>query len=459
MQSTAALAIRFSNDTPGLVAIINDRADLERARTEHWYRIPVRTAPDGLLSARWVAFYLTASFGTEKWSVRYWAVIQQITEVRRIELLPAEPDHPRANDPYYRLALGSLEERGEPIFSRRRRRIVFIPTVWHKFVNALEINDLHHGSPLEDRLWAALKQEGIDAERQWFEGTRDTLYCLDFAVFCPERNIDVECDGDTWHSNPERAREDNARNNFLEQRGWHVLRFNSGQLNQELAGCVQGVRNTIHRCGGLCLPDGTVRCLDGTGGKDASAFYNRLPHNRLLPPGASDPAIQPGTGPDRGTTSEVRALLALAKKGERRSVLAELESKHGTGVLAGALASAMKVLGPRLRERAVWCLGEIGQHPMVVEALAACLSEESKRNIRGLAYSICAKIQAYQLEDEILRRIDEESDRVLHYALKALAKCGSSTAISTIQRVLSRPQPDYVRKAGEDAIRRCTRWW
>src|SRR5207237_862060 len=109
--------------------------------------------------------------------------------------------------------------------------------------------------------------------------------------------------------------------------------------------------------------------------------------------------------------------------------------------------------------RAVWCLGELGRHPMVVEALAACLSEESSPNIRGLAYSICAKIQAYQLEDTILLRLGEENDRVLQYALKALAKCGSSTAISAIQRVLARPQPDYVRKAAEQAIQCCTRWW
>ena len=126
MLSNSTLATRFSKDTQDVVAIMNNRADLERARTEHWYRIPVRTAPAGLLSVRWVAFYLTASFGTDKWSVRYWAEILRITEVRRIELLPTEPDHPRANDPYYRLALGPLQERGEPIFSRRRRRIVAV---------------------------------------------------------------------------------------------------------------------------------------------------------------------------------------------------------------------------------------------------------------------------------------------------------------------------------------------
>src|SRR5204862_3715458 len=141
-----------------------------------------------------------------------------ITGAGRFDLLPVEGAHALANNRYYRLALGPLQERGEPSFSRRRRRIVFIPSIWHKFATALEINDLHHGSPLEDRLWAAFKQEGIEAERQWFERRAETIYCLDFALFCPQRNIDVECDGDMWHSNPKRARGDNQRNNFLEQR-------------------------------------------------------------------------------------------------------------------------------------------------------------------------------------------------------------------------------------------------
>jgi hypothetical protein len=84
------------------------------------------------------------------------------------------------------------------------------------------------------------------------------LYCLDFALFCPERNINVECDRDRWHSNPQQASLDNVRNNFLKQRGWHVLRFNSAQLNQRLPECLQDIRNTIQCCGGLYAPEQPV---------------------------------------------------------------------------------------------------------------------------------------------------------------------------------------------------------
>ena len=57
-------------------------------------------------------------------------------------------------------------------------------------------------------------QEEIEAERQWLEF--DSRCCQNFALFCPERNIDVECDGDTWHIKPDAAAHDNTRNNFME---------------------------------------------------------------------------------------------------------------------------------------------------------------------------------------------------------------------------------------------------
>lgn len=120
---------RFADTAPGLVAILNNRPDFGRARDEHWYRIPVRTAPERLSEIRWIAFYLTQAFGAEKWSVRYWARVKGVTQVRRSRLLPNEPAHPRADQMYFRLSLSPLQQRPEPIFSRRRRRIVFIPSI------------------------------------------------------------------------------------------------------------------------------------------------------------------------------------------------------------------------------------------------------------------------------------------------------------------------------------------
>ena len=95
-----------------------------------------------------------------------------------------------------------------------------------KFEAAVEINDLWDESPLEDRLWAIFKQARIRAERQYPVEVEDRTYFLDFAIFCNQGKIDIETDGDTWHSDPERIPLDNQRDTDLVSKGWHVMRFN-----------------------------------------------------------------------------------------------------------------------------------------------------------------------------------------------------------------------------------------
>jgi very-short-patch-repair endonuclease len=234
-----------------LVAIVKDRRDLEIARTERWYRIPVRSAPKNLEAARWLAFYQTKAFGEERWAIRYYAPILGRSILKRRDLLPDQPDHPRAHQDYYKLELGELHCLERPIISRRGRRVVFIPTTWEKFCRAEEINDLFHESPLEDALYDELKRHRIESERQFFVRVGSACYCLDFAIFCRRGNIDIECDGETWHSDPKGLRRDRHRNNILASAGWAVLRFGSRELADQMALCLRLVRATIRAHGGL----------------------------------------------------------------------------------------------------------------------------------------------------------------------------------------------------------------
>lgn len=85
----------------------------------------------------------------------------------------------------------SIQHLPQPIYSRRYRRIVFIPTTWVKFITAVEINDLIDGSPLEDRLWAEFKRCTIAAERQEFIVARGNDYALESACVCSSPSADV----------------------------------------------------------------------------------------------------------------------------------------------------------------------------------------------------------------------------------------------------------------------------
>ena len=238
-----------------LVAIINNVLDFAVARDQHWYRIPVRSAGKWLKDCwppQWLAFYQTKVFGQQAYSINYYAQVLNIRRVYRWQLFADQPRNTKSNQRYYQLFLGPLGQLPKPILSRRRRRIVFIATTWQKFVNAVEINDLSDESPLEDLLWAELKGWQIQAERQEFVKVGGRDYALDFAIHCALSKLDVETDGDTWHANPEKAAQDNLRDNALEMAGWRLLRFNTSQIREQMTQyCLPTVVATVNSLGGV----------------------------------------------------------------------------------------------------------------------------------------------------------------------------------------------------------------
>lgn len=64
--------------------------------------------------------------------------------------------------------------------------------------------------------------------------------------------LDVETDGDLWHADPRRIPLDNLRDNDLETAGWKLLRFNTRQINEQLADyCLPTVVENINNLGGV----------------------------------------------------------------------------------------------------------------------------------------------------------------------------------------------------------------
>lgn len=232
---------------PVLVAIMNDLMDFEIAKRYHWYRIPVDSPLKEVEKYKYIAFYQTKIFREEKWAVNYIAKIHGIERVKRIELLPEEKDNPKANNLYYKIRIGTLIRLKNPIPSRALRRIVFIPTTMEKIKTAKEINDLYNNSPLEDRLWENLKKNNIYADRQFYFNRK---YCLDFAIKCNEGSIDIECDGKKWHSGEEKIENDRDRNNRLTSKGWHILRFGTKDINENMDKCMDIIKETIRTLAG-----------------------------------------------------------------------------------------------------------------------------------------------------------------------------------------------------------------
>lgn len=210
-------------EDPVLIALVSRPRDMDLVRSEHWYRIPVTHAPRQVAQARYLAFYLTGAFGEDRWSVREYALVRGHELVRRKDLLPGEPDHPRAQDAYLKIQLGPLLRLPHPILSRSGRRMLFIWTTGARFSSAVELNDLLSTGHADDLLWAQLQAEGISAERHVIMREGRIRYRVDYWIACAMGDLAIFL-GDT----PRRSRPGS---------NWHRLCFSEEEITQELSRC------------------------------------------------------------------------------------------------------------------------------------------------------------------------------------------------------------------------------
>lgn len=100
------------------------------------------------------------------------------------------------------------------------------------------------------KLYNVLKEKRIDCELEYEFG----FYHIDIGI--PFYKIAIEVDGDYWHGNQkiykiltkqqkDRQSRDKARNTYLANRGWIVLRFWTSKIDKEIEFCVNKIIETI----------------------------------------------------------------------------------------------------------------------------------------------------------------------------------------------------------------------
>ena len=240
-----------------LVAVLPETKDWQLLHEQLWYRIPVGTAPpiirDG--KAEFIAFYHTAKFQEDlKWKVVKFARIKRIVTATRQELFPHEsPLSKKARKRYFKIEFDELIELEQPIVSLRGHRIVFVPTSEERFFSGTtNFNRLFKGSPLEEQMADLIDSMAIAYEREWcYYVDKDKFYYLDFAIFCKDGNIDIECDGDEFHTGNEHVHYDKTRNNELESYKWSVLRYTTKHFREEKEHIRKTLYKTIDEYGGV----------------------------------------------------------------------------------------------------------------------------------------------------------------------------------------------------------------
>ncbi len=143
-----------------LVAVLKSRRDLEIARVLGWYRIPIRSAPK-TIRVDWMAFYQPGVFGKEKHAIHFVAPVRGFELTTRADLLRDEPDHPAADEPYFKVQLGPLERLPRPIPARRLRRLTFLFTTGERLLQANDVAELAVPPSKEhDHLWRLIRERG-----------------------------------------------------------------------------------------------------------------------------------------------------------------------------------------------------------------------------------------------------------------------------------------------------------
>lgn len=239
-----------------LIALLKDKIDLMYLFKEGWYRIPLkrdRVLPKMIKNntIEYIAFYQGKIFGEDGFKINYYAKIKQIKIVERNELFPNEPNNPKTFDKYYKIEIEDLIKLKKPIVSNKKRIIIFINSNLDKFLSAKEINDLYVGSPIEEKMWKQLKENMIPAEREFHEKIKNSNYFIDFALFCKNIKIALECDGDTFHLKEQDVKYDKKRDNNLKSKGWNVLRYTTDEINYDIKNVIYQVKESINRYGGI----------------------------------------------------------------------------------------------------------------------------------------------------------------------------------------------------------------
>ncbi|MFH1162355.1 MAG: DUF559 domain-containing protein [Candidatus Jorgensenbacteria bacterium] len=233
-----------------LVGILKRRRDLAILLREHWYRMPVAKAPRRAF--HYLAFYQPALFGRLGRCIRYYARTVRSRVRTRRDLLPDEATHPDAGKQYQQIHVGRIQQLPRPIRNVPPRRVSFGFTTLDRLLTARTILELYRVVPTEEIVAQALTRCGIPAIPQ-YRISGGKRYCLDFAISCRRGFIAVECDNTKAHAGAHTRRRDRAKDLFLQQRGWVVVRLTEKALTADFESCMATVRRAIRSRGGAVI--------------------------------------------------------------------------------------------------------------------------------------------------------------------------------------------------------------
>ena len=84
----------------------------------------------------------------------------------------------------------------------------------------------YRSTSIERKVYETLLEKGVIFEKEKLIGGS---YFVD--VYIPSLNLVVECDGEYWHSLPDRIEKDKRENLFLKENGYNLVRLSESEIN------------------------------------------------------------------------------------------------------------------------------------------------------------------------------------------------------------------------------------
>ena len=229
-----------SNDKIVLVAVLKDRRDRNLLLKERWYRIPLAHLPKRHF--QYIAFYQPLGLGTHGKKIEYYSRRVKAIKTKRVELLPNELDHPRAQDDYLKYEFEKIEKLKRPVRNVIPRRISFGFTSLHKLLTAGDILQLYGVTPAEQIIQKRLAKLGIQTKPQLSVVIKKCRFRIDLAVISLNNKIAVECDNAKAHAGKLVLTRDKIKDRYLRRAGWKVIRLSEKAILKDPDACALAIQ-------------------------------------------------------------------------------------------------------------------------------------------------------------------------------------------------------------------------
>jgi len=207
-----------------LIGAVKRKSDLKLLYERHSYRIPLRKIKPDKVS--YIAFYLPSRVFGGSGRIESYGRVDSYRIAKRKFIPNYSLSCAGENEMYVNFYFRRIIKLKSPVMNSSSMRVSFKKSDSRLLKKSGTLALLYGINPLEEMMNEKLKRSGMKFRREYAVNAGGKKYRLDFAFFCRNGILGLECDSKKWHSSKRRAEKDRERDSNLLAEGIHVIRLN-----------------------------------------------------------------------------------------------------------------------------------------------------------------------------------------------------------------------------------------